>query len=51
MIRHAFAGAAVLALAAAMPALAQNNQPKPRNSVTGTAGATAPDAAAKGGPA
>ena len=51
MIRHALAGAAVLALVAAMPALAQNTPPKPRNSVTGTAGATAPDAAAKGGPA
>jgi beta-galactosidase/beta-glucuronidase len=52
MIRHALAGAAVLALAAAMPALAQTNAPKkPANSVTGTAGATAPDAAAQGGPA
>jgi beta-galactosidase/beta-glucuronidase len=52
VIRTLFAGTAILALTLAAPALAQTNPaPKPKNSVTGTAGATAPDAAAKGGPA
>ena len=52
MIRHLLAGAAVLALTTVAPAFAQDAaQPRPKNAVTGTAGATAPDAAAKSGPA